>query len=346
MRSNGNYYGDTTQYAAFKVSKILYQIEKQDDGNLYSTSTVPVGAVLADTAFKIKVKDLPNNEFEIKLPREFGENLFQGILRNEEDFSVENFLKTFPGLSVSAGAESACVHGLNIQDTACMIRIYYHVYTSQKDEKKMEFKANIHNSFSHWTCNRKESLQYDSKSDPVPSSETDDKGIIMSGFPMFVRLEFPHLNELLWLGQEVFIQRATLYVRPIQRSFDTIPLPPKLNLYYFNPRENTVIYGSAIGPPGGNQQAAAQDGNLPADYQNLQSPNFPQYTFDVTNFIASQIGKSGFDLWALSLLIPDNARENSFQRLVIGNQNYWYKNDVQSNDNRIKLEIVYMVYND
>jgi hypothetical protein len=125
-----------------------------------------------------------------------------------------------------------------------------------------------------------------------------------------------------------------------------VPLPPKLNLYYFNPQEN-VPMGSAIRPPSaGNTNTGAMDGSLPQNYQNMQSPNFPQYTFDVTDFISDQYGKRGSNKWALSLLIPDDARENTLQRLVFGDQNFYYRSEVQSRDNRIKLEIIYIVYND
>ena len=347
LRPNGNYYGDTTQYAAFKISRLLKPIEKLDDGALYSTSKGPDEVELTDTSFRIKVKEILNNEFEVKLPDDFGEWLFDGIVRGDDEFKGDDYLKTFSGLSVSAGTGSACVHGLNIQDSACMIRIYYHVSSTFKQDKQMVFKANPFNSFCNLQCDKKEPLQYTSKDDPVSSSETNNIGVIMSGFPMFVRLEFPHLNEMEWLGQIVKIQKATLYVRPVQHSFDTVPLPPKLNLYYFNPRENKPM-GSAIRPPsmGSSMNTGALDGNLPANYQTLLSPYFPQYTFDITDFIASQLGTRGYDKWALSLLIADESRENTLQRLVFGNQNYWYKNEVQSRDNRIKLEIIYKVYND
>jgi len=352
LRPNGNYYGDTTQYAAFKISRLLDRIEKNEDGGLYSTSKGPDEVLLTEESFRIKVKDIKNNEFEVKLPDDFGEWLFDGILRGDDEFKGEDYLKTFSGLSVGSGTGSACVHGLNIQDTACMIRIYYHVNTTSKQERKMEFKANPYNSFCNLHCDRIDPLQYTSKDDPVPSSETNDMGVIMSGFPMFVRLEFPYLNELKWLGQIVKIQKATLYVRPVQRSFDIVPLPPKLNLYYFNPRENKRE-GTAIRPPSmGNSNVGPMDGNLPANYQSLPNPYLPQYTFDVTDYIADQIGATGYNRWALSLLIPDASSSPeanygiAIQRLVFGNQNYWYKNELQSRDNRIKLEVIYIVYND
>ena len=346
LRPNGNYFGDTLKYAAFKVSRLLYPIEKRDDGYLYSTSTMPVGDQLADKAVKAKVKDWQNNEIEITLPQSFGEWLFQGVLRNEESFNGDNYLKTFPGLSVSAGTGSACIHGFNLlQDSAaCMIRIYYHVNTTKREDKKMEFKANQYNSFYHLSNDKSNiEVEYDAKSDPVPSHLTGDMGIIMTGTPMYSRLEFPYLNELTWLGRVVKIRKATLYVRPVRNSYNTIPLPPRLNLYYVDPASNTLM--GSVTMPGGST-ATLQDGSLPANYQYMQIPEFPQYTFDVTAFIANQLGKTGYNKWALSLIIPVDLSTRSIHRLVFGNQNYWYKSENQSKDCQIKLEVNYMVYND
>ena len=346
LRPNGNFYGDTTKYAAFTVSRILNQIEKRDNGYLYSTSTVPTGAQLVDTTIKTKVKDIRNNEIEIKLPRSIGEPLFQGILRDEEPYTSENFLKTFPGLLVSPGADSYCIHGLNLSDTACMIRIYYHVYTANRQDKKMEFSANSFNCFYHLDNDKSKIKEsYHAKDDPVSSSKTDNMGIIMSGSPMYTRLEFPHLNELLWLGHIVKIRRATLYVSPIRKSYQEAPLPPNLNLLYVDPTSNDWLGTATM--PGGNT-TTPQNGNLPKNYQNMQIPEFPQYTFDLTSFISNQLGKTGHHKWALSLIIPTDARSNTIQRLVIGNQNFMLQNnnETQSKDCRIKLEVSYMIYND
>ena len=349
LRPNGNYYGDTTKFAAFKISRIKNPIEKNEDGRLYSTSKVPVEPHFVDTAFKVKVADIKNNEFEIKLPKSFGEWLFQGILINDDPFNSANFLKTFPGLSVEAGTGSACVHGLNIQDTACMIRIYYHISTTERMNKIMDFKANPYNSFYHLSYAKKDYLQMGSKDDAVPSSLTNNMGYVTAGHaPMYALLEFPHLNELLWLGQMVKIQQATLYVRPIRHSFDTVPLPPRLNIFYYDPTSGRQL-SEAIRPPsaGGGANAGSQNGNLPENYQYIKSPALPQYTFDVTDFIANQLGQVGFRKWALCLVIPSDTREKTIQRLVFGDQNYRYKNnEIMSRDNHIKLEITYVAYND
>jgi len=344
IRPNGSYFGDTLKLASFKVFELAQQIERREGGSLYSTSTVPLGDMLADTAVRVRVGNITNNEIEITLPREFGERLFDGILRDEEEYNRENFVRTFPGLAIGPGTGSNCIHGFFLNDTATVIRIYYNITTTFRDNKVMTFNANSFNSFYHLSNDKSEiSEQFDFRSDPVPSSRTGNMGYIMSGTPMFTRLEFPHLNELMWLGQTVIIERAILFVRPIQHSFDMVPLPPRLNLYPFDPTSNIPLRGAITAPARVGGANMPQHGNLPLNYQNI---SLPQYTFDITDFIVEQLGRSGHNKWALSLIIPFDSRENTIQRLVFGNQDFWYKSENQSRDNRIILEIDYTISND
>jgi len=271
-----------------------------------------------------------------------------GIVRDEEDYRAINFRNTFSGLAIEAGADSDCVFGFFVNDTACMVRIYYHVSSTSRQERTMTFSANQFNSFYSMTHDMAKLTDipapFDTKSAPAPTSLTDNMGIVTAGnSPIFARLEFPYLNELLLLGQIVKIQSAILYIRPVHRSFDTIPLPPRLNLFQFDPTSNSPI-GSALTTGGSNP--GAQFGNLPENYHRIESPNFPQYRFDVTGFISNQLGRTGHEKWALSLLVPNDTRENTIQRLVFGDQNFWFRSENQSRENRIKIEIKYTIYND
>ncbi len=338
LKSNGSYYGDTTLLHTFKVNKLVNPIELRDDGYLYSTSTVPVvEPFLIDKKVEAKVGTKPS--IEVRLPDEFGMWLFDGICQNEVEFDKDNYLNTFPGLSVSSGSGSNCVFGYMLQDTTCMIRIYYHINTSFKEEKTMTFKANPMKSFYNMTDNKAYLPPYTTKSDPVPSEETGNKGILMSGFPMYARLDFPYLNNFLGLGEIVKIQNATLIVYPVYHSYDTVPLPPTLNLYEHDPTSDT--------PTGAVQDVNGKslDGNL-SYYINTQ---YPHYEFDVTNFIYAQLGQVGYNKKALSITIPrdspDNSISNTMQRLVFGNQEYWYESEGQSKKNRIQLKVTYVTYN-
>jgi hypothetical protein len=105
---------------------------------------------------------------------------------------------------------------------------------------------------------------------------------------------------------------------------------------------------SAIRPPaqGGASSNLPQHGNLPENYQDMPPMVLPQYMFDITDFIADQIGKSGHNKWALSLLIPATSRENTIQKLVFGDQRFGNRSENQNKDNRLRLEITYATYND
>ena len=354
LRPNGNYYGDTTkQLASLRVFKLAQEIERGSDGNLYSTDTVQVASLLADTTFKIRVKNIHNNEIEIKLPRTFGEELFQGIVRDDDDYKGNEFQKKFPGISIETSSIRDCIYGFFLNDTACKIRIYYHISTTSRQEKTMTFASNPYNCFYNMSNDKSELPDdFNTKSGQKPSSQTGFTGILTSGnTPIFSRLEFPYLNDLLSLGQIVKIERAILYVRPVYRSFDTIPLPARLNLFQFDPTSSSLI-GDALST-GSNMPP--QYGDLPADYHYIQRPEFPQYTFDISHFISTQLGRTGHEKRALSLLIPNEViynsgreRENTLQRLVFGDQHFLLPNgdERHSRDNRIKLEITYGVYND
>ena len=350
LRPNGNYYGDTTKLASVNIYRLKEQIERDNFSSFYSTSQGPDVEMLANKEFRIGIKDIQNNEIEFRLRDDsWAQELFFGIVSNDEEYRGSGFQNSFPGLAIGTGSNNEdCIYGFFVNDTTCMIRIYYHINTTFRDERTMTLAANQFNSFYNLEIDKNDELLFDSRSASVPSSKTGNRGFVMSGgSPMFARLEFPHLNEFLWLGQVVVIQRAILHVRPVRRSFDVVPLPPQLNIYYFNPVSNTPM-GTALGPPSmSGSRIGTQFGNLPEDYRNIQSPNIPHYTFDVTDFIAGQLGAVGHEKWALSIIIADEARENTIQRLVFGDQNYPFTGDQSLRiDNQISLEITYAAYND
>ena len=337
---NGNYYGDTTKYASFKISKIEKEIEMGDDGYLYSTSSVPVGDMLNEAVFKME-PSRKAEETEIRLPDEFGEMLFKGTVNGETYMDNDNYLKTFPGLSVSAGSESACVYGFGVNDSSCLLRIYYHVSTTTKEQKKMEFKANSSKLFYRFTSEKLPDLGFTSKDDPVPSRQTRNMGILMSGTPLYTRIEIPHLNNFLSLAEIVMIKEATLIIRPVHNSYDIVPLPPTLNLFYHDPTSNDQ--GSALTERTTSGSAQTLTGNLPKDYQQQLAP---YYSFNITDFISSQLGKQGYSKWDLSVAIPKSDEATSIQRLLFGNQQFEYHGNFPDSDNQVQLRVVYVTYND
>lgn len=347
LRPNGSYYGDTTKLTTLQIYKMAYRIEMNDDGFLYSTSAgIPTDAQpLAEKT--VRMKTGKKERFEIRLPDAFGEYLFQGIRYNEDYMNADNYLKTFPGLSVVGAPGSECVHGLNASDTTCMVRIYYHITTSYKEDKTMDFKVSNTSPKYYFRLQsvRLPDLQINSKDDPKPSSQTRNMGFVMSGAPLSVRIEFPSLNNLVKLSEIVMIKNAELIIYPIQYSYETVPLPPKLQLFIYDPTKGITeqqMYQNTDPLTG---RRDTPDGSLSPNYRYVQHP---YYSFNITDFISGQLGREGYNKHALTVAIPvDNYGEQvSLQRFVFGDQSYWYKNETQSNFNRIQLKVTYVTYNE
>ena len=344
---NGNYYGDTTKYASLKIFKLVEEMEMGDDGNMYSTSSVPVGEKLTDAAFRMK-PSIKTEEVEIRLPDDFGDMLFKGIRDEENYLRSDEYIETFPGLSISAGENSSCVYGFGVNDTSCLIRIYYSISSFTKEQKKMEFKPNSYKMFYRFESEKSDHLKYTSKDEPVPSSETLHKGILMSGTPMYARIEFPYLNNFLSLAEIVIIKEARLFIKPVFGSYDTIPLPPKLNIFRHEPfidisgNINTNYKGSPLSQTSSYGQQTL-DGNLPANWRQQLTP---YYSFDITDYISDQLGKWGNNIRNLNVAIPTDSEATTIQRLLFGDQKFTYPGNIPDSENQIQLRIVYVTYND
>ena len=355
FRPNGNYYGDSTQNASFKISRLKSCLKDEfemRDEKMYSTSFVPVGAPLTKTA-EVSFRMRPNRkaeEIEIRLLDSFGDSLFRGI-RDNLDYmrpdinpktQVSYYLETFPGISISTGSNSSCVYGFGVNDTSCLIRVYYSVSATIKEQKKMEFKPNPHRTFFCYESEKLPDLaDIDSKKEPKPTSGTRNMGVLMSGTPMYTRIQFPYLNNIFHMAEIVMIREATLFIKPVYNSYDTVPLPPKLNLYYYNPL-NYYVKGSALSERSGYGQQTLT-GNLPANYR-IQ--RYPHYSFNITDFISDQLGKFGNNSIDLFVAIPNDSENSTIQRLLFGDQKFIHPGNIPDFENQVQLRIDYITYND
>ncbi|MDR1673352.1 MAG: DUF4270 domain-containing protein [Bacteroidales bacterium] len=370
---NGIYYGDTTlRYQSVKISELIQPIKMDDDGRRYSTSSEPVGNLLLNGKYKIKGPS--QKEVEIRLPDNFGERLFSGIIKDEDEWKGEEYLKTFPGFAIERGVgDNSCIYGFSVTDSTCMIRIYYRVTGTVSTEygivgvaqKTMEFKANNSTQFNQYDITLDNSvagidkLPVNSKSDAVSTGQTAHKGIILRGpLPLYTRIDFPSLNRLLDYGEIVLIERARLIIRPVRHSYDdNVPLPEELRLFEHNPSNdsrgsyNYLTMQASTG-------AVALTGNLNGTGKDKNVHELCYYDFDITNFITSQLGATVYDQLSLSVDFPDppgnpssayvaySKSNTPFQRLIFGDQDFFYKSEEQSKDNQIMLELVYSIYHE
>ncbi|MDR2040122.1 MAG: DUF4270 domain-containing protein [Bacteroidales bacterium] len=339
LTPTGNYYGDTIPHPSIKISELISKIEYDDENKaLYSTSSVPVGNMLVDKVYKINVAN--KKEVEIRLPDAFGEKLFLGIRDDAIEMDPENYLETFPGLALEPGNNpGTSIYNYLVTDTACMVRIYYRrTGNNELEADTMNFTANTSKHFYNYRTSLKNNLPDNSKDDPIPTSQTGNMGFVSSAPLLYTRIEFPSLNNLLPLGEIIVIESAKLIIRPVYNTYDTVPLPPQLFLYLHDPL-NDSRNTTALQDAGGSTMNGNLSGKNKFDRENYY------YDFDLSSFIYDQVGKDGYYKYALSLDVPDVA-SSKFQRFIFGDQHFFYKNDGQSKENQISLEITYSIYNE
>jgi hypothetical protein len=347
LRTTGNYYGDTLVYPNVEIWRLDKPIEMGDDNMRYSTSTASLRDNLPIQR-RFKMKGPAQQEVEIRLANAFGEELFWGILKNREEMNADNYLKTFPGIAVVPAAGNSCIYAYSVTDSTCQIRLHYRISESgDLTNKVMTFKANPAKQFNHLKTTLLPDLPVGSKSDPVSTSNTRNMGFILSGgSALYTRLDFPGLEHLQMLGEIVVVENAKLIVRPIHHSYDTVPLPSELNLYQHNP-VNDERGAELQHLAAGSTQLTTMTGNLNGEGKNQNMHELCYYDFTVTDFVASQVAAtSEYGKIALSIDIPTSKGSSTFQRLVFGDQDFFYKTEAQSRENQIMLEITYSIYNE
>ena len=143
------------------------------------------------------------------------------------------------------------------------------------------------------------------------------------------KLTFPYLNAISQRPDYVGLLRAQLTIVPVAGSFNTTwTLPPQVGIYTTD-LHNQLL--APVFPPGSGTQ---QTGGLIPNYF---SPLLSTYTYDVTNFVASQITNTapGSNQVGLMLSITSPANLTQWRRLAIADQSF-------PTEQRIVLSVYYI----
>ncbi len=104
--------------------------------------------------------------------------------------------------------------------------LYYSVVSDRKVEKQISFTANTARQYNRITADRSQTLlsELGKRNVEIPSSLTDNQSYVASGVPLYTKIEFPTLNNLLLIGHYGRIQSAILTIKPIKsRLYERYP---------------------------------------------------------------------------------------------------------------------------
>ncbi|NML41608.1 DUF4270 domain-containing protein [Chitinophaga sp. G-6-1-13] len=324
LRPSGYIAGDSLQPQSLQVYRVTQTIQFAKtfyslyNNSNFATENTPLGT------FSGVIRPKTDKSVSIPLSNVLGNQLFTMLRDKSPDITAgPNFLDFFRGLKIVPGPGSTALMAFLAQDTSLTMRLYYHVNEIVTTVKYVDFKMNASElQFNQVTANRSgtplEKLQVPVKE--LPSSATGNMSFTQSLTGVGTRIDLPYLKNMQQLGQFFKIMKVILTVYPAAGTFNgSSQIPTHLALCQVdktNAVTDTIAYG-----------------NLTVD--NLYNEN-TYYSYDITNYCNTQLTADNNGARGLFLTTPGGAGRNSFDRLVI--------NDQQAPKKKIKVQVYYLLY--
>ena len=315
---DGNYYGDTTRPFRISVYKLSETLSKDTASTetYYNINTTPYDNSEVVASFNSLVKPLKKDTVFVKTTKSFGEDLFDQLKNNTSAVSDQNrFRQYLKGLAfISDSLNNNAVYQFKA-DNANIIRIYYTLKGLYSEKKHFDFAYYASKQYNYVGYNFAGSLLGSFSplsSKLVAGSEMDNKALLNSYAPTYIKIEFPDILKVKQAAPYVKILRAILEVR-VNKTLNTYPysVPPGLMMYISDQKNEFSSYllssdGSTI-----------QNGNLTVN--DLVSDG-TKYSFDITLYINTIISEDRFSTRALFLSPYSNNYYSQISRLVVNNK--------------------------
>jgi hypothetical protein len=325
MRSNKNFYGDTTQLQRYVVSQLQSVILlPPTQFTFYNNSGFPYDStnqlghsdviVSPGTPF---TSQHYNDSLKIRIQDVMGQSLFN-LLQNQSDTikNLPQFISYFKGLVIYPDGNS--VGGIYGFRDSITLRLFYHEPGVVLTPKFVDFGINNKsNQFNHIAWKRTgtplallDTLMGNSKdtvSPEVASAQTGFASYIQSATGVEMKIRFPYLWKLPQLQDYLGVLKAILIVKPVIGSYSPLfSLPSQLFLYQTD-------QNNQLGP------ALPGNGSLSVDY--IYGAN-TQYTYDLTAYIKQQIIAGPFSNQNSGLILtqPSPQTNTTFNRTIIGDR--------------------------
>ncbi|MCD8185425.1 MAG: DUF4270 domain-containing protein [Rikenellaceae bacterium] len=325
--------GDTTKLLTLNVHRLTERVELDDDGYLYGHSSFSYDPQPISQKTFYPRPGLRKN-IEMRLPDELGLEFLEKLTRDKEEMENDDaFRRYFNGLVLRSGhpETDAAILAFQGQDTTCVMKLYFHTSMEEVTDYVWTFQSIPSCHFTQVESDRTgsplEGISF--RNNEIRSKETDNKTFIEGLTGVYTKIEFPYLNNIRNLGENGTVVAATLVVYPLLGTFDKqnySPLPETLLMYVSN-IEN-VVTGAIT-----DRNLQLQSGSL--NYDEMTTAN-TYYTYDITDFIAGQMGAVGLNKQHLQMI--GQGYGYTLNNLIIGNQNV--------EENNIELHITYTLYDE
>jgi len=317
-------FGDTLKEQKILVHQLTENIDPDENGDLNADMTFGYNSEPLGSITYIPKPNSSDDTLAIHLSDETGMDLFTKI---EEDAPIvgntESFLDYFKGLVlIPDESYEGPIIGFGATSADARMLLYSHRPAETPEiiihEFKLEDYASQFNHITHDYASTKINGLAKQREE-ISSSKTDGLAFLQGGTSLTIRIDFPSLDQILFLGRGSIV-KAQLVVTPDVEFLNTNSLPTSLLLYPAD-KVNRIVTGNG----------AVSTSTLTIDQ--LYNEN-TEYLFNITDYLNEEIADSYIDPeTGLMLTLSSGEQYNTFKRLILDGKS---KNT--------KLKIYYLSY--
>jgi len=317
LRSNGQFYGDSSLPISLQVYHLSQLIQNTITGDTYYNNDsfthdpVPIGQQ------RLSLYGRTGELLHIRLSDNLGQELLDKFKAGSDEISTQdNFSNYFKGIFITSdNSVTNSVAYFNSGTDSALLRLHYHqnVVFSTPDYMDMNYtKARQFNHVSFDHTGTIFSTVINNTTQLIPSTDTYGQSFLNSNLGTYIKISFPTLLNLKELHPYIQVVKAELIIKPDIKSF-TAPyqLP---NALYLLTTDNTNVPVDAITDP---VTESIEWGNLNIDHLYAENTS---YSFDITKFINTKIGEGQFSTSALLLTNSLSGNTAGIQRLITNDQ--------------------------
>ena len=309
--------GDTLGKMTLAAYRLTENVELNDDSELYAHSEFDCEE-LPSGKLTFTPRPLRGRAVELRLDDGVGRDLLEKVVSSDTETEDDAaFREWFKGLVIKTEKPAESILGFSSADSLSMMKLYYRYRDySEPVRDTLTFKIDTTRMFTHIDSDLTgtEIAEIGKESEPLESTETGNMAFVSGALGLYARIGFPYLNNLRSICDHCKAASAVLTVYPLPGSYcksDYSFMPESMNLYVSD--ENNISTGGAIA---GSDGETLQTGSL--TYDEMMFPESTYYTYDITEFINSQLGKIGINKNFLQMVDPNYGY--TVREIVIGNQ--------------------------
>lgn len=297
--------GDTTVRQTFSVHRLLETLEPNKNDIVYTTTQfgydpTPLGVLTTAP------KPRGSAKMSIRLSDELGERLTGLVVAKNDTLTNESlFLSFFKGLVLKTGenikgaavgfrtsSSSSSNSGTSTSDlpSAPEMRLYYHLDPNPDNQTGLYYKFVFSSGsayFNQIADNKTGTVleNIEQAGNELSSGETGDKIFVQSGVQLFSKFRFPHLDNLLTIGENSGFLAARLILHPLKGTYSKYSELPDSLYIYSSERKNKL--SEQVKLPGSSSVYALARVRVVRDVEETVT-----YEADVTEFIKSELEES------------------------------------------------------